>query len=83
MLFSVRDGREYFLKITNCSPSGKKKTNTFCTSETLPFLVMLPQKPHGFRRKNIEACKQKSEELPREFSKIKTLGKAKLRPTYS
>lgn len=29
MLFSVRDGREYFLKITNCSPSGKKKPTHF------------------------------------------------------
>lgn len=82
MLFSVRDGREYFLKITNCSPSGKKKPTHFVLVKRY-FLVMLPQKPHGFRRKNIEACKQKSEELPREFSKIKTLGKAKLRPTYS
>lgn len=83
MLFSVRDGREYFLKITNCSPSGKKKPTHFVLVKRYLFWLCYLRSHMVSEGKNIEACKQKSEDLPREFSKIKTLGKAKLRPTYS
>lgn len=44
MLSSVRDGRWLTALLQG------KKTQQFCTSEMLPFLIMLPQKPRGFRR---------------------------------